>query len=237
MPWTECTHRLLDTPECTAASIQRSDFILLAVGGSAHTVENPIAGWLQQNQLIVLTELGQALDCSLLVGQRRLIDPAALKPVELVGKVDDDIRADVVEQMGQTGLIAALARGARREETDILLGTKADERLAQGIAAAQQHQAHLHEENSLERTIVVEAVVVGRRLLRGRLGLGLLRTCCLLRLTLRAPLTRAIHGTTATTTEQLHGAAHVDPDLRGIELDAIPFPPAGQPTPFRFDTL
>src|SRR5690606_10997550 len=188
MPWTECTHRLLDTPECTAASIQRSDFILLAVGGSAHTVENPIAGWLQQNQLIVLTELGQALDCSLLVGQRRLIDPAALKPVEVVGKVDDDIRAVVVEQLGQTGRIPALVRRARREETDILLGTKADERLAQGIAAAQQHQAHLHEENSLERNIVVEAVVVWRWLLSGRLGLRLLRTCCLLWLTLRARL-------------------------------------------------
>src|SRR5690606_38528212 len=76
---------------------------------------------------------------------------------------------------------------------------------------------------ALERNIVVETVVVGCRLLGGRLRLRLLWSRCLLWFTLRARLrlARSIVGAATTTAEQLHGTAHVDHDFRGIALDAV----------------
>src|SRR5690606_22632216 len=76
--------------------------------------------------------------------QRLLVDLTALEPVEIVGQVDDNIRTVVVEQLGEAGGIPALGGWTGCEEADVFFGTQADERLAQGIAAAQQHQAHSH---------------------------------------------------------------------------------------------
>src|SRR5690606_9704686 len=77
-----------------------------------------------------------------------------------------------------------------------------------------------------ERDVVVEAVVIGRRL-----GRSLLRSrtrrgrSLLLRLALRAGRTlgvlTAAFGIAAAAAEQLHGAAHVHHDLGGVAVLAL----------------
>src|SRR5690606_31332533 len=78
------------------------------------------------------------------------------------------------------------------------------------------------------RDIVIEAVEICswlRRLLRRRT-----RGRLLLTLRRRALLARrgvATTGVIGTTTEQLHGALHVDNDFGGVALDAVLFPLTG----------
>ena len=74
----------------------------------------------------------------------RLVDPLRLEPVEVVGEIDQRIGARVIEQLGQAGDIPATLGWAWGKKANIFLGPQADQRLPQGIAAAQQHQAHAH---------------------------------------------------------------------------------------------
>ncbi|MNC51140.1 hypothetical protein D3C75_1004200 [compost metagenome] len=93
---------------------------------------------------MVLTQLGQALDCAFLLGQALLADCFGLEPVEIVGQVDQRIGAGVVEQLGQARWIPAAVRRARRQKADIFLGPETNQRLPEGTSTTQQHQAHSH---------------------------------------------------------------------------------------------
>ena len=114
------------------------------VGRRPGTIEDAVAGGLQQDDTVVLAELGEALDRAFLRGETGRAGLLGLEPVEVVGEVDHRIGAGVVEQLGQAGGIPALFGRARGEEPYIILGPQADKRLAKGIATAQEHQAHTH---------------------------------------------------------------------------------------------
>ena len=86
---------------------------------------------------MVLAQLGQALDRSFLKGQAGLADFFGLKPVEVVGQIDQRIGAGLIQQVSQAGGVPAAFRRTWREEANIFFGTEADQRLSQGIAAAQ----------------------------------------------------------------------------------------------------
>ena len=86
---------------------------------------------------MVLAKLGKTLHRALLGGQTLFADRLGLEPVEIVGEVDQGVGTGVVEQLGKAGGIPAVLGRARREETDIFLRTKANQRLPEGIPAAQ----------------------------------------------------------------------------------------------------
>ncbi|MNR04771.1 hypothetical protein D3C85_1207600 [compost metagenome] len=137
-------HALLDPPQGLAAHTQRNGFVLFAVGRGAGTIEHPIAGRLHKNDVVMLAQLGQTLDRTLLQRQPLFADTVGLEPVEIVGKVDQRIRARVIEQLGQARRVPAFLWRARGEKADIFLGSEANQRLPEGIPTTQQHQAHSH---------------------------------------------------------------------------------------------
>lgn len=170
---------------------------------------------------MVLAQLGKPLHSALLSRERRFVGLPALEPVVVVGEVDDDIRTVVVEQLGKTGGIPALAggRGARKP-----MSSSAPRRMSAWPRALPPPNSirRIRIQETLEGDVVIEAVIVRRWLLpRGRLLRLSLLTRSLLRLALRARLTWRVIGTAATTAEQLHGAIHVDDDFGGVALDAI----------------
>ena len=85
----------------------------------------------------MLAQLGKPLDRTLLPGQTFLADRLRLKPVKVIGKVDQGIRAGVIEQLRQARGIPAVLRRTGGEETDVFLRTEANQRLPKGISAAQ----------------------------------------------------------------------------------------------------
>lgn len=87
----------------------------------------------------MLTQLRQTLHRPLLQGQALLADRLGLEPVEVVGQIDQRIGAMVIEQLGKAGRGPAVLGRARRQESDVLLGPKANQRLPEGIATTQQH--------------------------------------------------------------------------------------------------
>ncbi len=66
MPGAQRTHALLDPAQRPAARIQRRDLILFVVCRGTRTIEYAIARRLQQDELMMLTEFGQAFDGTLL---------------------------------------------------------------------------------------------------------------------------------------------------------------------------
>ncbi|MNG03689.1 hypothetical protein D3C84_867790 [compost metagenome] len=132
-----CAHALLDAPQGLTTQAQRHRLVFFAVGGRPRAVEHPIARGLQQNDVVMLAQFGQTLDCTLLPGQTRFADRLRLEPVEVVGEVDQRVRAGVVEQLRQARGIPAVLRWAGGEETDVFLRTEANQRLPKGISAAQ----------------------------------------------------------------------------------------------------
>ncbi|MNN83177.1 hypothetical protein D3C81_2001930 [compost metagenome] len=50
----------------------------------------------------------------------------------------------IVKQLGQACRRPAVFRRARRQKCDVLLGPETNQRLPEGIATTQQHQAHTH---------------------------------------------------------------------------------------------
>ena len=93
---------------------------------------------------MVLAQFGQAFDGELLGGQTGFADGFGLEPVEVVGEVDQRIGTGVVEQLGKARGIPAVLGRFGGEETDVFLCTEANQRLPEGIPAAQQHKAHSH---------------------------------------------------------------------------------------------
>ncbi len=130
-------YALLDPPQSLAAQPQRDGFVFFAVGGGPRTVEDPVAGRLHKNDVVMLAQLGQPLDSTLLAGQACLGHGLRLKPVEVVRKVDQGIRAGVVEQLREARGIPAVLRRTGGEEADVFLRTQANQRLPKGISAAQ----------------------------------------------------------------------------------------------------
>lgn len=88
---------------------------------------------------MVLAQLCQPLDCPLLLRQARLADRLGLEPVEVIGQVHQGLGAMVVKQLGQARRRPAALGRARRQECDVLLGPKTNQRLPEGIATTQQH--------------------------------------------------------------------------------------------------
>src|SRR5690606_2976116 len=99
---------------------------------------------LHQDDLVVLAQLRQPLHRPLLLRQALLADRLGLEPVEVIGQVDHRIGALFVEQQGQAGRVPAVFRRTRCQESDVLLGPETNQRLPEGIATTQQHQAHTH---------------------------------------------------------------------------------------------
>ncbi|MNC41815.1 hypothetical protein D3C75_906000 [compost metagenome] len=132
-------HALLDAPQCLATQAQRYRLVLFAVGRGPRTIEHAVAGRLHQGDLVVLAQLRQPLHSPLLLGQALLTDRLGLKPVEVIGQVDQGIGTMIVEQLGEAGRRPAVLGRARRQECDVLLGPKTNQRLPEGIATTQQH--------------------------------------------------------------------------------------------------
>ncbi|MCY1369906.1 hypothetical protein D9M69_569660 [compost metagenome] len=130
-------HALLDPPQRLTPQAQGHRFVFFAVGGGTGAVEHAIAGGLQQDDVVVLAQFRQTLDRALLAGQARFAHRLGLKPVEVVGKVDQCIGTGVVEQLCQARGIPAVFGRAGGEETDVFLRTEANQRLPKGISAAQ----------------------------------------------------------------------------------------------------
>src|SRR5690606_20448438 len=133
----------------TAQRAQWLRLVRFAVRRDPGAVEHAIAGRLQQDDAVMLTELRQALDRLLLCSQTAFIPPAVLEPVVIERQIDDRIRTDVVQQLGQAGGIPEGPRRTRRNEADVFLGTLGNQRLPQRAASTKQHQAHTHEKDSL----------------------------------------------------------------------------------------
>ncbi len=128
---------MFDSPQRLATQAQRHRLVFFAVGGRPGAVEHAITRGLQQNDVVVLAQFGQALDRPLLPGQALFADRLRLEPVEVVGEVDQRVRTGVVEQLRQARGIPAVLRWAGGEETDVFLRTEANQRLPKGISAAQ----------------------------------------------------------------------------------------------------
>ncbi|MNV90898.1 hypothetical protein D3C71_1853250 [compost metagenome] len=88
---------------------------------------------------MVLAQLCQPLHRPLLLSQALLADRLGLEPVEVIGQVDQGIGTMIVEQLGEAGRRPAVLGRARRQECDVLLGPKTNQRLPKGIATTQQH--------------------------------------------------------------------------------------------------
>ena len=114
-------HALLHAPERLATQAQRKGLVLLAVGGGAGAVEDPVAGRLDQQDLVVLAEFREALDGALLGAQALRLDLLGLEPVVVGGEVDHRVGARFVQQGGEAGGIPALLGWSGREETDVFL--------------------------------------------------------------------------------------------------------------------
>ncbi|EOB13073.1 hypothetical protein NBO_211g0001 [Nosema bombycis CQ1] len=130
-------HALFDTPQRLTAHAQGHRLVFLAVGGGAGAIEYAVAGRLQQGDAVMLAQLGQAFDGEFLGGQAGLAHGFGLEPVEIVGEVDQGIGTGVVEQLGETCGIPAVLGRFGGEETDVFLRTEANQRLPEGIPAAQ----------------------------------------------------------------------------------------------------
>ncbi|MCY1178867.1 hypothetical protein D9M73_192400 [compost metagenome] len=140
------TDTLFHAPDGPATFAERGGLVLLAVGGGAGAIEYPVTGGLQQDDAVVLAELGQTLHTAFLGRQADSTDVLGLEPVEVVSEVDHGIRPGVIEKLGQAGGVPALLGRTRSEKTYVFLGALVNQRLSERIAAAQQHQAHSHRE-------------------------------------------------------------------------------------------
>src|SRR3989338_7692859 len=107
MPRTGSTHALLEAPQRLATDTQRCRLFPLAVGSRPRAIEDAITGRLQQTDLMMLTELGQTLNGTLLGSKLRLADHFGLEPVEVVSKVDQGIGARVIQQLSEAGGVPA----------------------------------------------------------------------------------------------------------------------------------
>ena len=84
---------LPSTPQRLTTQPQGHGFVFFAVGRGPRTVEDAITGRLEQGDAVVLAQLGLTLDITLLGAKVGLAYRLRLKPVEVVRKVDDRIRA------------------------------------------------------------------------------------------------------------------------------------------------
>ncbi|MNG17982.1 hypothetical protein D3C84_1020070 [compost metagenome] len=97
---TGCPDTLLNPPECLATLTERHRLILLAVRSGTRAIKDPIARRLDQNDVVVLTQLSQTLHRSFLLGQTLFADRLGLEPIEVIGQVHQGIRTGVVQQLG-----------------------------------------------------------------------------------------------------------------------------------------
>ncbi len=128
---------MLNAPQRLATQAQGHRLVLFAVGGGTRAIEHAVAGRLQQGDVVVLAQFGQALDRELLGSQAGFADRFGLEPVEIVGEVDQRIGTGVIEQLGEACGIPAVLGRFGCEETNVFLCTEANQRLPEGIPAAQ----------------------------------------------------------------------------------------------------
>ncbi len=119
----QCPDQLLDPPERFATRPGRPRKILFTIAGHARAIEQLITGGLDQGNLVVLTEAGQALDGERLTLHQRRIEIRRLQPVAIIGEIDHRPRTYPVEHLGQPGSVPALRRGLGGNEFDARFGT------------------------------------------------------------------------------------------------------------------
>ncbi len=97
--------------------------ILFTIAGHARAIEQLIAGRLDQRNLIVLAEAGQALHGQRLALHQRRIEVRGLQPVVVIGEIDHRPWSDPVEDLGQPGGVPALRGSLGGDEFDARFGT------------------------------------------------------------------------------------------------------------------